>query len=91
MLKIKDNVDLKELEKFGFKRQMFPIENGETFTTEYRRTYFNEPDVITSIDDETREICDWCDAFTYDRQIEKIMFDDLIKADLVEKVDSNER
>lgn len=86
MLKIKDNVGLKELEKFGFKRQMFPISNGKTFTTEYRRAYFNEPDIITSIDDETREIYDWCDAFTYDREIDKIMFNDLIKANLVEKV-----
>ena len=86
MLKIKDNVDLKELEKFGFRKIKYPIGNNEYIETEYRRTYFHEPDTITSIDDETREIFDWCDAFTYDRQIEKIMFDDLIKADLVEKV-----
>lgn len=87
MFKIKESVDLKELEKFGFKRQQFPIENNKIYTTEYRRAYFNEPDVITSIDDETREIYDWCDAFTYDREIENIMFDDLIKANMVAKVE----
>ena len=86
MLKIKDNVDLKELEKYGFRRIKYPIGNNEYITTEYRRTYFNEPDTITSIDEDTREIYDWCDAFTYDRIIENIMFEDLIKADLVEKV-----
>lgn len=88
MLKIKDNVDLKELEKYGFKRQKFPIEDNKIYTTEYRRTYFDELDTITSIDDETREIYDWCDAFTYDwGQRESTLVDDLIKANLVEKVD----
>ena len=44
MLKIKDDVDLKELEKFGF------IEYNDS----YKRDYYN--DYLTSIDKETREI-----------------------------------
>lgn len=88
MLKIKSNVDLKELEKHGFKRQQFEIKNNKIYTTEYRRAYFDKPDTLTSVIDETREIIDWCDAFTYDwGERESTLVDDLIKADLAEKIE----
>lgn len=85
MLKIKDNVDLKELEKYGFRR--LPIKNGEL--SEYRRSYYSKPDTITIVIDETREVIDKCTAFTYDwGEVESDSVDDLIKDGLVEKVDN---
>lgn len=77
MLKIKDNVNLKELEKFGFEK----IDNG------YINTYLNNKASYglngIQIDTETRELY----AELMFEQIE--LFYNLIKADLVEKV-SNE-
>ena len=81
MLKIKDNVDLKELEKFGF------IEYKE----EYSRLY--KSDVATWVNKKTREIKDVdLDAFLTIVDLgESTRVSDLIKADLVEKVgDDNE-
>lgn len=84
MLKIKDNVDIKELEKYGFKKQK--LDDGRV--TEYRRCYFDEPDTITSVIEDTKEVIDWCDAFTYDwGERESVLCDDLIKDGLVEKVE----
>ena len=64
MLKIKDNINLKELEKFGFKKSAFD------------NLVYN---FMFTINTKTRQIvyvgCDF-----------EILFD-LIKADLVEKVD----
>ena len=79
MLKIKDNVDLKELEKFGFEK----IDNG------YINTYLNNKANYglngIQIDTETRELY----AELMFEQVE--LFYNLIKADLVEKVsDGNE-
>ena len=79
MLKIKDNVDLKKLEKFGFKE----------FNDCYLRDYNN--DYLTRIDKETREILkvdyEWSflENKYYKNSIYKI--GDLIQADLVEKVE----
>ncbi len=74
MLKIKDNVDLKELEKFGFKH----INNG------YINTYLNNKASYglngIQIDTETRELY----AELMFEQVE--LFYNLIKADLIEKV-----
>lgn len=79
MLKIIDNVDLKELEKFGFKE----------YNDSYKRDYNN--DYLTSIDKETREILkvDYEWAFLQNKYYKNSTYkiDDLIKADLVEKWD----
>lgn len=77
MLKIKDNVDLKELEKFGFKK-----EEGE-----YKRTMPHDEDVEMIIFDD-REITNWVwgvDRESCDNEYRELLFD-LITAGLVEKV-----
>jgi hypothetical protein len=82
MLKIKDNVDLKELEKFGFQKgyKMFCINN--------------EPRIIMAVVDDKRNLSiqysdsAWWDMnywYLYDENQDKIY--DLIQAGLVEKVD----
>jgi len=75
MLKIKDNVDLKELEKFGFKydNNMHEYEMGYIFNG-YISIEKNDR-LIKPIYDENM----WID-------IDDILYD-LIKADLVEKVE----
>lgn len=84
MLKIKDNVDLKELEKYGFKLS----EDKKTYEQLIDGNWWD----IRSIDVEerwlehfTEEIGYW--TFTDDDGLLKITFEDLIKADLVEKVE----
>ena len=71
MLKIKDNVDLKELEKFGFKK----------FKNELYHISSNIYDNIV-IDIDSKEINLSCIA---NEKIEDIIFD-LIQLGLVEKV-----
>ena len=74
MLKIKDNVDLKELEKFGFKKD----EHG--YYTEDTYISINPKDGWTS----NKEICE--KSFESTPTYADTLYD-LIKADLVEKVD----
>ena len=79
MLKIKDNVDLKELEKYGF------IE----YKNEYARHY--KIDIETCIDKETREIRDFDTDYRFTMIMdlgESTRVNDLIKDGLVEKVDN---
>ena len=80
MLKIKDNVDLKELEKFGF-------EKGFRFQP-------LNPLLIVAIVDTNRKLIiqystsGWYDNnywYLYDKKQDNVY--DLIKADLVEKVE----
>lgn len=82
MLKIKDNVDLKELEKYGF------VE----YKKEYARHYKN--DIETCVDRETREIRDFDTDYRFTMIAdlgESTRVNDLIKDGLVEKdSDSNE-
>ena len=79
MLKIRDNVDLKELEKYGFE------EHYTTYTRDYNNGY------LTMVDKETGEIlkvdyeCSFLKNKYYKNSTYKI--DDLIKADLVVKVE----
>lgn len=79
MLKIKDNVDLKELEKFGFKLYG---RNSESYRINiedkrYREAYL----IVTPV---TRKITiDASDTYITDKL--DILYD-LIKEDLVEKV-----
>lgn len=79
MLKIKDNVQLKELEKYGFKE----------YKDCYSRDYNN--DYLTRIDKETREILkvDYEWSFLQNKYYKNSTYkiQDLLEADLVEKVD----
>lgn len=72
MLKIKDDVDLKELEKFGFKKYEY------THLIILRKD--NHDFACIDIRDKKYEILDLCNL-TYNVTY------DLIKADLVEKVE----
>lgn len=83
MVKIKDNVDLKELEKYGFEyyRMVYvkDIIRGEEDILGRKTIYVTEPD---------REISIKNGLFNIDEELDTIY--DLIKADLVEKVESDE-
>ena len=73
MLKIKDNVDLKELEKFGFEKDWFNC-LGE------RRDYYGYGELVVYIDN--REV------HTFRMRMDTVIkFFDLVQAGLVEKVD----
>lgn len=77
MLKIKDDVDLKELEKFGFKYNAF-------FNNCCKKVYLNNENDdknFYEIKGTTREI----KLDRLDGQLDDTLYD-LIKADLVEKV-----
>ncbi len=83
MLKIKDNIDLKELEKFGYyKASMY----GQP---SYNKDLEYDNDTISVIIDTRKLFLDTWGCIN-DKYLLKVV-DDLIKADLVEKVDSNER
>lgn len=75
MLKIKDNIDLKELEKYGFKYHKDLI---------YKPKYKEWSVIELSVDPKTKiiKIAGISDLF---HTVEDTLFD-LIKADLVEKV-----
>lgn len=84
MLKIKDNVDLKELEKFGFRLS--------ADKTDYEQLIDGNWWDIRSVDIEDRYLVQYTEeigywTFTDDDEILEIIFDDLIKANLVEKVE----
>jgi hypothetical protein len=77
MIKIKDNIDLKELEKFGFSE----------YNKEYSRKYKN--DIITCVDKETRIIEDIDTEYKFLEMLnlgESKRVSDLIQAGLIEKV-----
>lgn len=98
MLKIKDSVDLKELEKFGFKKYAkilfyYPKGNGGNCR------YFSS----IKIEEETREICFnlenmswWCNSLEelesdfenikYSYECFKNIIDDLKKTNLIEEI-----
>lgn len=82
MLKIKDNVDLKELEKFGFKY----IEDLLTKAPYYfKKTYLKNDDddrICYHVEVNTRKII----ISRLDGDLDNTLYD-LIKADLVEKVE----
>ncbi len=84
MLKIKDNVDLKELEKYGFRKTIVYDEKiyykdciccGERVEIDIR-------------EDKSFDIC-W-GYYTMRGEEQERFIQDLIKADLVEKVESDE-
>jgi len=79
MLKIKNNVDLKELEKFGFKRNSnFP--DGWAMVKTYKKGKYYQEDIYV-----------WNDKIIQVNAIDILdTLYDLIKADLVEKVSDKE-
>lgn len=84
MLKIKDNVDLKELEKFGFELDQ-SLDNGEYYWR----------NACLYIDNRIIKQMDMYNPFSevdyeFDIYYVNILYD-LIKADLVEKVEDNEQ
>ena len=77
MLKIKDNVDLKELEKYGFKEEHKWYEKGIEYTFQLKIYYYvmkNTKQIQVGTYD------------GYDIDLDNTLYD-LIQADLVEKVD----
>ena len=83
MLKIKDNVDLKELEKYGF--------TLNEYKTQYEQYIDNDWWNIRVVDIEDRWLDHYVEEIGYwtncdDDEILEITFKDLIKAGLVEKV-----
>ena len=78
MLKIKDNIDLKELEKFGFKvsDNVFDLNKVKCLTYEFLTISQTTRDI---------EISSGYDEINGDEEIEKLF--DLIQAGLVEKVE----
>ena len=81
MLKIKDNVDLKELEKFGFK-QMKIMQGAGNLETFYK--YETDYDNYFIAECKNRIII--YNQFTVKNELDDKIYD-LIKADLVEKVE----
>ena len=80
MLKLKDNVNLEELEKFGFEK--YP----RVYVKNNIRINCNlEENKKIYIDEQTRIISIGIGLFNTDVELETIF--DLIKADLVEKVE----
>lgn len=78
MLKIKDNVDLKELEKFGFKY----YEKGEFWCIE---KYYSDANIFVNKDKTIDFEDEW---WGKDFELLDILFD-LIQAGLIEKVKEN--
>lgn len=90
MLKIKDNVDLKELEKFGFKycEEDYTEEtDAEPYINKYWSSYEKKKsDYPIYINVSTRIIDDQYINPPYAEVVPADLIYDLIKADLVEKV-----
>lgn len=80
MLKIRDDVDLKELEKFGFRfRKDYDC---------YVRYYFKVGNAETLVDKKSKIIRNYDDSFTqFGIPSDEELLEDLIKADMVDKVD----
>lgn len=82
MLKIKDYINLKELEKFGLKKKEKTLRaTTQTEYIGYERETIDSEDFIY-VDKDTRRLSF---LITYHSELEDIIFD-LIKAGLVEKV-----
>lgn len=79
MLKIKDNIDLKELEKLGFK------DKGDEYERDLRDYGFS---LFANVDKDNRYIIfisDFGDDAYLPDENEKFLIPELIKADMVEK------
>ena len=81
MLKIKNNVDLNELEKFGFKYRDC-CEYKNCYVYEEKNDAWSNDEIVIYCDN--RKICKHYEDFSNDYLQFKI--NDLIQADLVEKI-----
>ena len=84
MLKVKDSIDLKELEKYGFKLN----KNKDAYEQLINGNWWD----MRSIDVEDRWLAHYIEeigywTFTDDDELLEIIFDDLIKNNLIEKVE----
>lgn len=86
MLKIKDNVDLKQLEKFGFEYQKKQSNIREHYSLTQKTSRFST-ELYAWVDCEDRSIHKgtWIDSEEY-----AVIIFDLIQAGLVEKVVEDE-
>ena len=84
MLKIKDNVDLKELEKFGFTNSK-KVKDKYNFNTKLVKAVFKSEDDYNAMSISNKRSIDLTDYFENIEWLDTLY--DLIKADLVEKVD----
>ena len=83
MLKIIDDIDLKELEKFGF--------NFRGDYNAYVRYYFTVPNAVTLVDKKSKIIKNFDDSFIqFGIPSDEELVKDLKKAGLVERSDENE-
>ena len=79
MLKIKDNVDLKELEKFGFRIEYSKYDGKPT-------TYVHNNYEYVYVFIKDRKLTATANTYEEQRPINDLLYD-LIKADMVEKVE----
>ena len=81
-LRIKDNVDLRELEKYGFEYRDY-CEYKNCYVYEEKNDGWSNDEIVIYCDN--GKICKYYEDFSNDYLQYKI--DNLIKADLIEKVD----
>lgn len=83
MLKIKDDVDLKELEKFGFENNY----NNEYLLKSYKQDFSQDDYVTIKKEDRSIQISHYQDEYgaTNIIRIDELLYD-LIQAELVEKI-----
>ena len=84
MLKIKDNVDLKELEKFGFTTSK-KVKDKYNFDTKLVKAVFKSENDFNTMTISNKKTIDLTDVYEDIKWLDTLY--DLIKADLVEKVD----
>ena len=87
MLKIKDNVDLKELEKYGFTTSK-KIKDKYNFDTKLVKAVFKSENDFNAMTISNKKTIDLTDIYEDIKWLDTLY--DLIKADLVEKVESEE-
>lgn len=84
MLKIRDGVDLKELEKFGFTTSK-KVKDKYNFDTKLVKAVFKSEDDFNAMTISNKRSIDLTDYFENIKWLDTLY--DLIKADLIEKVD----
>lgn len=86
MLKIKDNINLKELEKFGFTTSK-KVKDKYNFDTKLVKAVFKSEDDFNAMTISNKRSIDLTDYFENINWLDTLY--DLIKANLVEKVEDN--
>lgn len=83
MLKIKDNVDLKELKKFGFITSK-KIKDKYNFNTKLVKAVFKSENDFNTMTISNKRTIDLTDLYEDIKWLDTLY--DLIKADLIEKI-----